>query len=156
MIVMKKIFVGLAIVCLTMPFFACSEDFESSAVYGLKLIESPSGEKFYFRREARGFNYDLLSLSKNSDYCSKPNGNTDIIFEGLGPIILFYKFENNELHLYLSRAVKVPVNFSDKVSVIQHDLSNPEFIEMGQTYKIIGLEKVEVLLDEALKCKSRE
>lgn len=29
--------------------------------YGLVTIESPSGEKFYFRREARGLNYDSLS-----------------------------------------------------------------------------------------------
>jgi hypothetical protein len=120
--------------------------------YGLNTIKSPNGEKFYFRRAARGLNYDTLTLSKNSDYCAEPDPNTTLIFHGLGPKTIFYKFVGDELHIYDVASVEMPRNFSEKVKVIINQISNPQFIAMGNNYKEKGLEKSDVPINNTLFC----
>lgn len=143
---MKEILLTL----ITVMNFGCSD---LSSQYGMREVKSPSGEAFYFRREARGLNFDSLSLTKNSDHCREPDPATDIIFSGLGPVQLFYKFVDNELHLYLSIPVKVPNKFSEETKIVQHELSNPEFIFMKENYESKGLEITEIPLDRTLACK---
>jgi hypothetical protein len=123
-----------------------------SSQYGMREVRSPNGEVFYFRREARGLNFDSLALTKSRDYCREPDPSTDIVFSGLGPVYLFYKFNGNELHLYLSVPVKVPDTFADRTKIIQHELSNPEFMFLKQNYESKGLEIADIQLDEALTC----
>ena|SRR5215216_4043837 len=130
--------------------FGCADLFSQ---YGMRMVESPSGEKLYFRREARGLNFDSLVLTKNPDHCREPDPSHDIVFFGLGPIHVFYKFEENRLHLYLTNLVDVPDKFSDKTQIVQHKLSNPEFIFMKENYKTDGLGLIDVPLDKALTCE---
>ncbi len=143
---MKK-FLILILLLQGIPTSSCIFD----SKYGLTAIESPSGEKFYFRREVRGLNYDSLSLSTSSDYCSEPDPSNAFIFHIIQPTV-FYKFEGNELHLYTTAPTETPPNFSDKTKVIQHDLNNPEFLAMSENYKDRGLEIIEPPIDKSLFC----
>ena len=118
--------------------------------YGVQLIQSPNGEKLYFRRDTRGLNYDSLSLSRNSNYCAEPDPNEAVIFNGHGDQPVFYKFEGNTLHIFDGGYIKMPPHFSDKVSVVVHKISNPEYIALEQNYQKKGLERSEVPAN--LKC----
>lgn len=147
---MKRLLIKLFLVVWGVVNFACPD---MSSSYGLFIVESPSGERLYFRREARGLNYDALSLSANPDYCSEPNAENDFIFVGLGPTHLFYKFEDDELHLYLVNVAKTPDKFSGKTKVIQHQLNNLEFLAMKENYKSKGLALLDISINDTLKCK---
>jgi hypothetical protein len=119
--------------------------------YGLRKLNLPSGEVYYFRREARGLNFDSLSLVTSSDHCREPNPGTDIIFKGLGPLHLFYRFSDDEMHLYLTTRIEVPPDFS-KTKIVQHELNNGEFMRLLETHKSEGLEMVNVEIDSTLIC----
>jgi hypothetical protein len=129
--------------------FGCSIQ---SSQYGMLMVESPAGEKLYFRREARGLNFDSLALTKNPDHCREPDPSTDIVFKERGPIILFYKFQDDELHLYVSIPTNVLDKFLKKTKIVQHELSNPEFLFLKENYKSKGLEMVAITLDKSLTC----
>ncbi|MDM7921187.1 MAG: hypothetical protein QUS14_02715 [Pyrinomonadaceae bacterium] len=120
--------------------------------YGLLRTQAPSGEVFYFRREARGLNHDTLSLSKNSDFCAEPDPNNSLIFTGLGPVTVFYKFAGDELHLYLTSKVDVPAHFSNSTKPVFHKINNLKFIELRESYAEKGLRITEVPLDPKLSC----
>lgn len=122
------------------------------ADYGTLRIEAPNGEEFYFRREMRGLNYDALSLSKDSNFCSKPNPDNALIFRSLGPVIVFYRFKGNELHLYKMSEVDVPKNFSNTIKLVLHDITNLEYIALRQTYADKGLEMSDVPMNPQLNC----
>jgi hypothetical protein len=140
---------GILLAVIAILNFGCS-DFSSQ--YGMLMIESPAGEKLYFRREARGLNFDSLALTKNPDHCRKPDPSTDIIFKGLDPNVLFYKFQDNELHLYIDIPTNVPDNFLEKTKIVQHEITNPKFLFLKENYKSEGLEMVDVKLNESLTC----
>ncbi len=146
---MGKLLTGLLLLILVMTNSACPD---MSSSYGLFVVESPNGEKLYFRREARGLNYDSLSLSQNQDYCSEPDASSDFIFAE-SATTLFYKFEGNELHIYLTVLAKTPSNFSAETKVVQHKLNNLEFLAIKENYKNKGLELLDVSLNEMLTCK---
>jgi hypothetical protein len=145
---MKKKFLSFTLCILTIFIVNCGFGTE----YGVKTIISPKGEKFYFRRVVRGRNYDTLALSANSNYCAEPDPATAVIFHGLGPIFVFYRFEGDELHIYDSGRVDSPPNFSPKTKVVLHKISNPQFIEMRETYAAKGFEISEVPIDKTLLC----
>lgn len=120
--------------------------------YGLLKIQAPNGEEFYFRREARGLNYDALSLSKDSNVCAKPDPDNALIFRSVGPVEVFYRFEGNDLHLYKMSPVDVPKNFSNTIKLVLHDITNPEFIALHKSYADRGLEISDVPLNPKLTC----
>lgn len=92
-----------------------------SSEYGIRPVVSSSGAKLYFRREARGLNYDAISLTENDDYCSDRNPRTDYLFGKSGDTI-YYKFEGDTLHLFVGTPAKVPPSYSRKIVVVQHKL----------------------------------
>src|SRR5689334_10162376 len=130
------------LIALILPLLAAGCGFGTE--YGVSPIKSPGGEILYFRREVRGRNFDALSLSKNPNYCSKPDPDEAIIFRGMGPFTVFYKFVGDELHLYSIEELKVPRHFSERVKVIIHNVTNPEHIQMHDDYQKMGLEKLDV------------
>lgn len=115
----------------------------SSTGYGLLAIESPSGKKLYFRREVRGLNYDLLSLSEKNNYCSKPDPQTSLIFRTIDPHA-FYKFNENELHIYTMADVTKPTKLADGIELVVHAIGNQQYIHMKEDYLEMGLQRVEV------------
>lgn len=142
------------LIALILSFFAAGCDFGSGfgPEYGVSEIKSPGGETLYFRREVKGRNYDALSLSKDPDYCSEPDPNEALIFRGMGPITIYYEFKGEELHLYSAGETNKPRNFSERVKLVVHDISNPEYIELNDNYRERGLEKLDVPINKSLPC----
>lgn len=120
--------------------------------YGVRKIESPGGRVLYFRRTVRGLNFDKLVLTPNKDHCSVINPETDIVFRGLGPILVFYRFDSETLKIYLTSAVEVPKGFNEFIAVEQNVISNAEFIRLTDEHKQELLEVSNIELNPALQC----
>lgn len=115
------------------------------------MIESPSGKKLYFRREVRGMNYDSLSLSKDSNYCSKPDPQTSLIFHSIGPHP-FYKFNGEELHIYTMSDVTKPPKLVNGIELVLHKLTNQQSIGMKEKYREMGLQSADVPIIKGSWC----
>lgn len=124
----------------------------SGSDYGLLRIQAPNGEEFYFRREMRGRNYDSLALSKDSDPCTQPDPDHAVIWRGMGPSITFYRFEGNELHLYEMEDLVIPPNFSKTIKVIIHQITNPQYNALRESYAEKGLAISDVPLNSKQIC----
>lgn len=125
---------------------------EMSTKYGMFVLDSPSGERFFFRREARGLNHDTLSITRNSNACRQPDPMTDIIFVDSGTV-LFYKISGNQINIYVNSLPKMPTKFSDFTDVSFHSINNGEFLNLTENYQRMGFEKIEVRLDDSLTCR---
>ena len=123
---------------------------EANRTFGMLELKYPNGEKVYFRREARGLNFDSLTLSRDPNHCRVPDNTSDIIFKGLGPIHLFYPFEGDNLHLYLTNPVTIPPVLKN-LNIIQHGLTNQQYLAFSKNHKSEGLEFLDIPLDERLK-----
>lgn len=130
----------------------CRNTRSDNSDYGLLKIQAPSGEEFYFRRQMRGRNYDALSLSSNPNFCSEPSPDNALIFQGMGPIEVFYRFEGNELHLYKMQEVNTPKSFSKDVKLVFHELTNQQFIDLRKSYASRGLQISDVSVNNELSC----
>ena len=125
---------------------------DMSSIHGFFVLEAPNGEKLYFRREAWGLNDDHLSLTTNNNVCSKPDPATDVIFVTHGTTV-FYKFEGTVVHIYNTSMPEMPKDFSEKITVVPHKLTNPEFLALRDGRLVeLGLTLVAVELDESIKC----
>lgn len=88
-------------------------------------------------------NYDSLSLSADSNYCSKPDPQTSLIFRSLDPHA-FYKFNGEELHIYTMSDVTKPPELADGIGLVLHKLTNQQSIGMKERYLEMGLQSVDV------------
>ncbi len=132
----------------------CGKVGRDGSNYGLLKIQAPNGEEFFFRRQVRGWNYDALSLSKNPNHCAEPDPANALIFIGMGPIEVFYKFEGNQLHLYKMQEVNSPKDFSTDVKFVFHELTNQQYIELRETYASKGLNISNVYINSELSCSN--
>jgi hypothetical protein len=144
----RQISIGTAILLLTWVFTGCGV---GGSTYGIFALETPKDGTLYFRREARGLNYDALFLTANKDVCAKPDDSKEIRFIESGTR-LFYKFDGYDLHLYVSIIPTVPTQFTNKPRIIFHQITNPEFINLRETYASKGFQFLDVPLNESLKC----
>jgi hypothetical protein len=118
---------------------------------GILGLTTTLGKKIYFKREIRGRNFDEIALSGNGDLCSKPTPQRDFIFPESSPTI-FFKFEGETLHLYLSALAQEPRESSIKINIMQHFLTNPEYIQMLEEHSKYGLTVLDVPI--VGKCES--
>lgn len=121
--------------------------------YGLVEIDYPNGKKLYLRREARGLNYDQLSLSDSANYCSQPDPSKALIFTGLGSgaFSVFYKIENGDLHIYSSRIEGIEI-FSNGAEVVPHEEDNLRLPagSRDEKYKPADLKEISVPINDSL------
>lgn len=123
--------------------------------YGQVVIEYPNGKKLFLRREARGLNYDQLSLSDSANYCTQPDPSKALIFNtlGSGAYPVFYKFENGELRLF-SSLTEGRDSFPNGAKVVPHEEDNPRLSAWreNEKYKPVDIKKIEVPINESLWC----
>jgi hypothetical protein len=98
-----------------------------SSRYGLVALNVPPAEELYFRREARGLNFDQLSITRNADVCAKTDRSQDIVFVGSNTHP-FYKIVGNEVHIYVGIVPEIPLGFGTSTKIIFHEINNGEFL----------------------------
>jgi hypothetical protein len=119
-----------------------------SPQYGMTTI-SVGGKQVYFKREARGLNYDNVILSSSSDFCAEYNAETDFRFPGMDNVI-YYKINGEILQIISSPNIK-PQNFPVKVEV--REVTDPmEWFRLKDTHKENGIELLNVQLSDEMKC----
>lgn len=118
--------------------------------YGVVTLTAESGQEFYFKRTVSGLNYDVVVLSSNKDYCSQ-DAQTDYIFS-TAPESLYYKVENNVLHLYTSYPDISPKQNSVPAEVKQYKLATGDFFIIDKIQREKELTHLVVPIDEKLRC----
>jgi amino acid transporter len=121
---------------------------DMSSQYGIVniLVE---GKQLYFKREARGLNYDQLILSASKDHCADYITNSDYRFQTANPTV-FYKTEAGILYL-IAKNVVTPKDFPVKVSIIEPDVL-PDWETKKSNLKEKGFELLEIPIVDDLKC----
>jgi hypothetical protein len=122
---------------------------DMSSQYGLVTI-SVDGKQLYFKREARGLNYDSLILSTNKDHCAEYNPDSDYDFTNSDPTV-YYKVDGEVLHITASNAAP-PKDFPVKVS-IHRITDNSEWFDLEENHLEKGLELLNIPLSDDLTCK---
>ncbi len=120
--------------------------------YGVMSLDGSQGQKLYFKREVRGQNYDVLTLSTDDDYCREPDETKDYVF-GAHATKIFYKQSAGQLDLYMTSPSKTPTEFDSAIRITQHRLSPLEFAELDKNYRELGYVLIDVKLDKDLQCK---
>jgi hypothetical protein len=122
-----------------------------SPKYGVVAVQSAQNAELYFKREVRGLNYDVVVLSSNRQFCEKADSKSEFIFSS-DPLPMYYNFEGNTLNLFVTSVAAQPPDFQSPVKVVQHNLSPSEFAEMQRSFKDQGLKRLDVPIDEKLRC----
>ncbi len=124
-----------------------------SPEYGIESLKIADDQDVFFKREIRGQNYDVLVLSPSIDHCGNPNPKSDYIFRGQGPPRIYYKIESGALILYLTIAATAPESGDFPIRIVQNEMHPLDFVDVEKNYHNLGLKRLEVKIDEALKCK---
>jgi hypothetical protein len=119
--------------------------------YGFVTLRNSEGEEFYIKREVRGQNYDVVVISNNKDFCSNPNPRVDYIFRGQSNS-LYFKLENNVLHLYSSAPDNSSKDNYLPVKIKQYELSTGDFWRIDEIKQENGLIQLTVPIDDRLRC----
>lgn len=96
-------------------------------------------ESIYLKNEKRGLNYEMTAISTSSR--KKIENSNDKSFKYKSGETIFYKSINDTLLVYTMNKVGYPKKFKSKVYIKQMEISNPEFIELRNKYKELGLSK---------------
>ena len=143
------------IIILLLSICACSK-------YGITELKTSNGNKIYFKREARGLNYDSVILSANDNYCAEYNPELDYRFTTIDPTI-YYKIDSNALYLLSGNLtlpgyeykpeqyVTAPKSFPVKVVIVKPD-KLIVWEKRKELYQDKGMELLEIPIDDNLKC----
>jgi hypothetical protein len=123
-----------------------------SPKYGLTVLRGTGDTDLYLKREVRGLNYDVVVLSTNKDHCAAPNADSEFIFAS-DPLPIYYSFDGNTLKLFLTSLVAQPSEFRSSVKVVQTHLSPSEFAEIQKNFRERGLERLDIPIDNKLRCR---
>ena len=61
--------------------FQIQVDEIGASSFGERVISLRDGSRIYLKREARGLNFDVVSVSENANICDSANPGTDLIFK---------------------------------------------------------------------------
>ena len=114
--------------------------------FGTVAITMSNGIVIYARRESRGLNYDVLSLSPNANPCATANPETDYIFRYDGSP-LYLGHGQGDLTVYRYGSVEIPKSPPTSVTVNVKHLTFDEFQSVRESYQKRNIEKLEVLLN---------
>jgi len=137
-VVMKKILfiVSFIIVVLIFAgyfyFSLVTTDFKIKALY-VKQVD----DILYFKNLKRGLNYNELSISASKR--KKINPKKDYIYTWDETI--FYQVSNDTLYVLCKNKASEPRIFKSKIVVLQKEYSNPEYYELLENFKDIGMKK---------------
>ena len=142
-------------------YFLPDFDFASSR-YGRVEI-TVDGKQLYFKREARGLNYDKVILSPDQNVCAEYKPEKDIGFKSLDDII-YYRIDSNTLYLLYGnpvtfgseyqpdRHIARPKNFPVRTEIIEP--TKLIVTERKKTlYNDLDLKLLEIPFDDSLKCR---
>jgi len=87
----------------------------------------------------RAYTNDNPELFISTSKSRRINSSTDYIYEYSG--CLFYKIQNDTIFIFSGEMANQPPKFKSKIHVIQDSLSNPEFMNLYDTYKTLRYEK---------------
>ncbi len=132
-----------------------------SSKYGLVEI-SVNGKPLYFKREARGLNYDSVILSADGNYCAEYNPELDYRFTSLDDTI-YYKIDSGVLYLLTGNPVLSGYNYQSEQYIVQPKkfpvkvvIIEPDkliiYEKRKELYKDKGLQLLEIQLVDDLKC----
>ena len=131
-----------------------------SSQYGKVEIVVKS-KPLYFRREARGLNFDEVILSPNADVCAEYNPELDIRFTSIDTTI-YYRIQDETLVLlegnppsfpsgYVpEERVAKPKTFPVKIQILEP--TKLIVFESETLYSDINLELLKIPLDKTLTC----
>jgi hypothetical protein len=114
--------------------------------FGTVAIPMPNGVVIYGRRESRGLNYDVLSLSPNPNPCATANPETDYIFRYDGSP-LYLGHGQNDLTVYRYGSVEVPKSQLPSATINLKHLTFDEFQSVRESYQKKNIEKLDVPLN---------
>lgn len=100
-----------------------------------KLVNSNSTDSVFIKKKVWGVtsNHQIITISKNSNTPFNPDSTSDFIFKGLSPF--FYKFQNDSLTVFVRHASEEPPKFKSDITIQQKALTNPEMMNLFDTYE---------------------
>lgn len=145
--------------CLVICFVtaSCASDISSSN-YGIVTLQLENGKKVYFKREVWGLNGHNFVISVSPDLCSMPKptedkSETDYVYNGMDPPILYYKINGDELTLYSTTLPNPPTKTPFPVKIVQNELTTIDIIRLRDKAPTLGLKEIKVEIDRSLACK---
>src|SRR6056297_1683595 len=105
----------------------------------VKLINTQATDSVFIKKKVWGVSADhqVISISQNGEIPFSPDTTNDFIFNTWSPF--FYEFEKDTLTVFVSIISKKPQNFNSDITVKQKILTNPEMMNLFDTYKEKGL-----------------
>ena len=116
---------------------------------GISEVRLANGERLYFKREARGLDYDVVALSKNGDRCKEADYHIDYILPPFNTSIGYYCVKGNTIHLYTYSDVKPPLQGKWDDCVVLHRFGVKEWDVLDNSYKRGGLTEILVPVQDA-------
>lgn len=96
-------------------------------------------ESIYLRKESRGLNYDVTTITKNSQYQYKPNPKEDYVYGSSGTPI-FFNLTGDTLIVYTYTLAKTPSQMTTKFKIKQIELNRFAIDSLFKSYKHKGLD----------------
>jgi hypothetical protein len=131
---------------------ACSyPDFSSE--YAIETVKLPTGQTIYFKREVRGINgnYDVVSISTNSDPCKSYDEKTDYCICS-GRRYVYYKIEGDKIHLYDATANQSPERFPINLGIENHEIHPLDREKFEANYDKQGITRLLMEIKPGNKC----
>jgi hypothetical protein len=102
--------------------------------FGQVAISLPSGRVFYARREARGFNYDVLAVSPDPHPCAHANPESDFILRYDGTP-LYLEVKDNAVTILRYGGIEAPRSQFGMNGVTVNQLTFEEFQQLKKSYQ---------------------
>jgi hypothetical protein len=110
-------------------------------IASIAILSKKLDEVLYLKGKAWGVTDDkqVIVLSKSEENNFDVSPNDAYIFKGLS--VLFYEVQGDTLRIYLEEMSPVPYNFKTGFKIEQHQLANPELMQLYKTYQQKGIKK---------------
>ncbi len=132
-------------IVVTVVFFIYFDKRTTNAFSPTIIKETITSEKLdevlYLKGKTWGVTDDkqIIVLSKSEDNNFDVSPSDEYIFKGVSA--LFYEVQGDTLRIYLDEMSPVPGNFKTGFKIEQHQLENPELMQLYKTYKQKGIRK---------------
>lgn len=111
--------------------------------FGMVALSPSGGAPLYAHREVRGLNYDVVTLSPSSEFCSTPNLQTDYLLRYDGSPLYLSQHQGRTV-VYRYGSIELPKAMQNNCGVAIEQLTFKEFQVLKQTYRSRGIERIDV------------
>ena len=124
-----------------------------SSEYAIETVKFSTGQTIYFKREVRGINgnYDVVSISTNSDPCKSYDEKTDYCICSYRKYV-YYKIEGEKIHLYDATADRSPERSPINLRVENHEIHPLDREKFEANYDKQGITRLLLEIKPENKC----